>query len=62
MQMLLNILQERNLPICISKDGKPVAEVVSLAALPTPDPKLRVRFNVRPDELTTAEDWREAGI
>lgn len=59
---LLDLLMEQKLPIQISRDGRPLAEVLPTGALPPVDPQLQVTFNVPPSGLTTADDWRGAGL
>lgn len=59
-QKLLDLLDERKLPISISRDGKPLAEVIPSPVLAAPDPKLRVTLRVSPDQITLPEDWSEA--
>lgn len=56
-EKLLDLLMEKQQPICIARNGRPVAEILPTSELPAPDPRLQVRLNVSPSELTSPEDW-----
>lgn len=62
MEKLLDLLAERKLPIWISRDGQRLAEVLPAGDLAPVDPQLQVKFNVSSSNLTTPDDWREAGL
>jgi hypothetical protein len=61
-EKLLDLLMEKQQPIFIARNGRPVAEVFPTGELPAPDPRLQVRLNANPSELTSPDDWREAGL